>query len=159
MSFLRVSQVALVVKNPSANAGDIRDAGSIPRWGRSPGGGHGSPLSILAWRIPWTEEPGRLQSMELQRVRHNWSDLVRIHRHTWCLSPQSLDWRGQEGAGHWKGTRSNCSWHVYHLWLLLAAHICVDISQAHFPASLPVFAKEKSLRASNDPSVLRAAGA
>ena len=28
--------------------------------------------SILAWRIPWTEEPGRLQSMELQRVRRNW---------------------------------------------------------------------------------------
>ena len=28
--------------------------------------------SILAWRIPWTEEPGRLQSMESQRVRHNW---------------------------------------------------------------------------------------
>ena len=28
--------------------------------------------SILAWRIPWTEEPGRLQSMGLQRVRHNW---------------------------------------------------------------------------------------
>ena len=28
--------------------------------------------SIFAWRIPWTEEPGRLQSMGLQRVRHNW---------------------------------------------------------------------------------------
>ena len=30
-----------------------------------------TPSSILAWRIPWTEEPGRLQSMGLQRVRHN----------------------------------------------------------------------------------------
>ena len=29
--------------------------------------------SILAWRIPWTEEPGRIQSMGLQRVRHNWA--------------------------------------------------------------------------------------
>ena len=29
--------------------------------------------SILAWRIPWTEEPGRLQSMASQRVRHNWA--------------------------------------------------------------------------------------
>ena len=38
------SQVAIVVKNPSANAGDIRDAGSIPEWGRSPGGGRGNPL-------------------------------------------------------------------------------------------------------------------
>ena len=32
--------------------------------------------SILAWRIPWTEEPGRLQSTGLQRVGHNWSDLA-----------------------------------------------------------------------------------
>ena len=32
--------------------------------------------SILAWRIPWTEEPGWLQSMGLQRVRHDWSDLA-----------------------------------------------------------------------------------
>ena len=33
-----------MAKNAPANAGDIRDAGSIPGWGRSPGGGHGSPL-------------------------------------------------------------------------------------------------------------------
>ena len=38
------SQVVLVVKNPSANAGDVRDVGSIPRLGRSPGGGHGTQL-------------------------------------------------------------------------------------------------------------------
>ena len=38
------SQVALVVKNPPDNTGDIRDAGSIPGSGRSPGGGHGNPL-------------------------------------------------------------------------------------------------------------------
>ena len=44
MSYQRASQVALGVKNPSANAGDIRDAGSIPGSGRSPGGGHGKPL-------------------------------------------------------------------------------------------------------------------
>ena len=62
---------ALVVKNPPANAGDIRDEGSIPGSGRSPGGGRGNPLSILAWRIPWTEEPGGLQSMGLQRVGRN----------------------------------------------------------------------------------------
>ena len=39
-----VSQVALLVKNPSADAGNIRDVGSIPWSGRSPGGGHGNPL-------------------------------------------------------------------------------------------------------------------
>ena len=37
-------QVVLAVKNPHAKAGDVRDAGSIPRWGRSPGGGNGNPL-------------------------------------------------------------------------------------------------------------------
>ena len=54
--------MALVVKNPSANAGDVRDVGLIPGLGRCPGGDHGNPSSILAWRIPWIEEPGGLQS-------------------------------------------------------------------------------------------------
>ena len=53
----------LVVKNPPANAGDIRDTGLIPGSGRSPGGGHSNPLQYFAWRIPWTEEPGRLQGL------------------------------------------------------------------------------------------------
>ena len=37
--------------------------------------------SILAWRIPWTEEPGGLQSMGSQRVRHKWSDLLHSTAH------------------------------------------------------------------------------
>ena len=40
----RLSNMVLVVKNPDANAGDIRDASSVPELGRSPGGGHGNPL-------------------------------------------------------------------------------------------------------------------
>jgi len=63
--------VVLVVKITPANAGDIRNVCSISRLGRSPGGGGGSHSSILAWRIPWTEESGRLQSMGLQRVRQD----------------------------------------------------------------------------------------
>jgi len=47
-----------VEKNP-AKAGNIRDAGWIPELGRSPGG-MATHSSILTWRIPWTEEPGRL---------------------------------------------------------------------------------------------------
>ena len=38
--------------------------------------------SILAWRTPWTEEPGGLQFMGSQRVRHDWSDLAHMHAHT-----------------------------------------------------------------------------
>ena len=103
--------MVLVVKTLPTNAGDVRDTGSIPGSGRSPGGGHGKPLlcswaslvaqtvknlpamqetwvkaldwedplekgtathcSILAWRIPWTEKPGRLQSMRSHRVGHD----------------------------------------------------------------------------------------
>ena len=47
------------------------DPGSIPGLGKSPGEGTDNPLSILVWRIPWTEEPGGLQCMESQRVRQD----------------------------------------------------------------------------------------
>ena len=50
--------MVLVVKNPPANAGYIRDKGSIPKSGRAPGEGMATHSSILDWRIPWTEEPG-----------------------------------------------------------------------------------------------------
>ena len=61
-----------MVKNPPANAGDVGDSGSIPGWERSPGEEIlATHSSILAWRIPWTEEPGGLQSMTSQRVRHD----------------------------------------------------------------------------------------
>ena len=64
--------MALMLKNPPAHAGDVRDAVCIVR-------GWEDPLeeemathsSILPWRIPWTEKPCRLQSMEEQRARHN----------------------------------------------------------------------------------------
>ena len=62
--------MVLMVKNLPANAGDARDTGSIPEPGRSLGGGPGNPLCILAQRIPWTEEPGRLQSIGSHRVGH-----------------------------------------------------------------------------------------
>ena len=60
-----------VVKNPPATAGDAGDVGSIPGLGRSPGRGNGTHSSILPGIILWTEEPGRLQHMGLQRVGHD----------------------------------------------------------------------------------------
>ena len=71
VAFVSASQVVLVVNNLSANAkeGDVRDVGLIPVSGRSPGEGNGNPLSILAWKIPRTEDPGGLQSIALHRVR------------------------------------------------------------------------------------------
>ena len=62
-------QLALVVKNLPVDVGDIGEAGSIPGSGRSPGGGHGNHSTILAWRSPWREKLGRLQSMWSHRLR------------------------------------------------------------------------------------------
>ena len=59
------SLVAQMVKNLSAK---WWDPGLIPDLGRSPGEGNGNLLHLLAWRIPWTDEPGGLQSTGLQRL-------------------------------------------------------------------------------------------
>ena len=55
-------------KESACNAGD---PGSIPGWEDPLEKGMATHSSILAWRIPWAEEPGRLQSMGSQRVRHD----------------------------------------------------------------------------------------
>ena len=65
------SQVALVVKNVPANAGDMRPGFLIPWSGRPPGGGNGNPLQYSCLRITWIEEPGGVQSIGSQRVGHD----------------------------------------------------------------------------------------
>ena len=62
------SQVALVVKNPPANAGDVKDAGLIPGSGRSPGGEHGNPLQCSCLENPLDRGAGGLQSLGSHRV-------------------------------------------------------------------------------------------
>ena len=57
-----------VSKEAACDAGDL---GLIPGLGISPGEGNATHSSILAWRIPWIEEAGGLQSRVLQRVRHD----------------------------------------------------------------------------------------
>ena len=60
-----------MVKNPPPNAGDTKDVGSIPGWGRSPGEENDNPLQYSCWKIPWTEETGGLHSMGPQRLGHD----------------------------------------------------------------------------------------
>ena len=60
-----------VVKNSACQAGDL---GSIPGSERSPGEEMATYSTILAWEIPWTEEPGGLQSKGLQKSRTQLSD-------------------------------------------------------------------------------------
>ena len=68
---LGASQVALVVENPSANAGDIRDRGSIPGSGRSFGGGYGNPLQYsclgLVSYSPWDHKESDMNEVIQQQ--------------------------------------------------------------------------------------------
>ena len=64
--------MVLVVKNLPANTREIRDVGSIPGSGRSPGGGHSHSLQYSCLENPWAEEePGRLQFIGSHRVTHD----------------------------------------------------------------------------------------
>ena len=65
-------------KEPTCQYRRLKSRGMIP-WSSSTA----AHSSFLAWRILWTEEPGGLQSMGLQRVRPNWSDLAHKHAHQW----------------------------------------------------------------------------
>ena len=67
--------MALVVKNPPANAGDIRDADSIPGWGRTPGGGHGNPLQYSCLENPMDREALWATA---QRVTKSWRQLKQL---------------------------------------------------------------------------------
>ena len=68
---LRASLMTQLIKNPPANTVDKRDVSLIPGSGRSHEEGNGHLLQYLAWKTPGTEEPGRLQPMGSQRVRHD----------------------------------------------------------------------------------------
>ena len=59
-----------MVKNLPANAGDVRNVGSILGWEDPLEEGIATHSSVLAWRTPWTKEPGGLQSIASQRVGH-----------------------------------------------------------------------------------------
>ena len=80
----QASQVALMVKNLPANAGDIRDLGSVPGWGRSPGGGHGNPLQNSCLENPM--DRGAWQ-YTVHGVTNSGTQLKQLstHRRAFCL--------------------------------------------------------------------------
>ena len=75
---IRTSQAALV-KNPPASAGDVRDVGSIPGWGRSPGEGNGNPLQYSCLENPLNR--GAWWAL-VHRVTKSWTRLRRLSMHT-----------------------------------------------------------------------------
>ena len=88
--------------------------------------------STLAWRIPWTEEPGRLQSMGSLRVRHNWATLLSLFtfmhwRRKWQPTPVFLPGESQ-GQGEPGGLPSMGSHRVGHDWSNLAAVAVLSFS-------------------------------
>ena len=67
--------MALVVKNPPANAGDIRDSGSIPGSGRFPGGGHGNPLQYFCLENPMDRGAWKAT---VHKVTKNWTQWATV---------------------------------------------------------------------------------
>ena len=93
-----------------ASAYNAGDPDSIPGLGRSFGEGNGNPLQYLAWKIPWTEERGRLKSTGLQRVGHDWAtsvhfrpdlgaELLDIHQSALCYIWYGTWYWGINGIG------------------------------------------------------------
>ena len=107
--------------------------------------------SVLAWRISWTEEPGELQSMELQRVRHDWATehgREHTHTHTHTHTPSqtllsALSFSGRESSdglivpqpnkppcSAWDSQHPSCmlvvkcktGWRAWNLFLLVKEH-------------------------------------
>ena len=81
---LGASQVVLVVKNPPASAGDIKDAGSISGSGRSPGGGHGNLLQYSCLENPMDTGAWRAR---VHRVSQSLTRLKRLSTHTCTNGP------------------------------------------------------------------------
>ena len=85
--------MVLLVKNLPANAEDTKGSGLIPGSGRSPAEGHGISFQYSCLRVPWTEDPGGLQSTGLQRIRQNWTTntllLLLVYKNCkWSVSVQ-----------------------------------------------------------------------
>ena len=113
------------------SAYNVGDLGLIPGSGRSPGEGNSNPLQYSCWKIPRTKDPGGLQSMGLQRVRHDWATSLHftslhlrprnVPGHVlalcdlWAWFLQSGGARRKEGGNHGEDSICFCSSETYPL--------------------------------------------
>ena len=116
--------------------------------------------STLAWKIPWTEEPGRLQSMGSLRVRHDWVTLLSLFnfmhwRRKWQPTPVFLPGKSQ-GRGEPGGLPSVGSHRVGHDWSDLAAaavhqydSICFYLKQIQYCKTITLQLKKKKTKTHN----------
>ena len=92
------AQVALVVKNPPANAEDVRDTGSIPESGRSPGEGNGNPLQYASRENPIDRGAWRTTVHGVTKSRTRLSDFICTHTCITVSKPQRM--RGGSRRAH-----------------------------------------------------------
>ena len=119
--------------------------------------------SILAWKIPWMEEPGRLQSMGSLRVGHDWATSLSLFtfmhwRRKWQPHPSVLAWR-IPGTGEPGGLPSMGSHRVGHDWSDLAAAAASQRKITRYPNSIPyyfshIFFKKWSRILSSDNTII-----
>ena len=110
-----------MVKNTPANAGVARNTGSLCGLGRSLAVGNGNHSIILAWKIPWTEEPGGLQSMKQHSDMTEWEHThTHTHTHRWCTVLQIY----------------RKLIHIYILFQILLHYACMLCHFSCFPFSL-----------------------
>ena len=84
------AEVALAVKNLPAHAGDVRDVGSIPGWGRFPGGGHGSPLQCSCLESPMDRGAWRAT---VHRVVKSWTRVKQLSTHAYRTHIQKTNFQ------------------------------------------------------------------
>ena len=124
--------MALVVKNSPANAGDIRDVGSIPGLGRSPGEGHGNLLQYSCLENPKHKGAWLLQSMGSQRVKHDWRDLATL-KHICALITLNHFYH------HSKVRSLSCVWLFVTPWTIAyQAPLSMGFSRQEYWSGLPV---------------------
>ena len=106
-----------VIKNLPADAGDARDEGLIPESGRSPGEEIATRSSILAWKIPWVEDPGRLQPtgsqsrtwLSMHKYANKYTDMKIKHTTLYIIASLKIKYLG------YKSTKcaQNLGWKLY----------------------------------------------
>ena len=101
---LSASQVALVVKNPPVNAGDIRDASLIPGSGRSPREGNGNPLQYSCLENPMDSGAWWATVHEVAKVKHKLTTKPpqqKYNHQIWCLKVKSMGNAWRKGHNGW----------------------------------------------------------
>ena len=133
VNYKHVFPCSRVVKNPLASAGDT-DVGFIPGSGRSPGTGHGNRSSILAWKIPRTEEPGGSQRVGQTEHAHIYMTINETDD-TW-KNPIYCELSYKHGDNNRaKGTESGVRG-PWFKWSTTSYCLCVFEEEIHLPSPL-----------------------